>query len=145
MAGAEDRATQGCDLSADSGAGIDGERANLAPAVQIKLGTKAINPGGVGAKPPAVPRFAGRSIVDHLSQCFREFLIPRNLVGSCRPSPWRAESVPTEADDLGFVGAPSLLHLLGSSGGRLWRGLEERTLLLFLLLQALLDEVAVLH
>ena len=49
MAGAEDRATQGCDLSADPGAGIDGERTNLAPTVQINPGLKAINPGDLGA------------------------------------------------------------------------------------------------
>ena len=47
MAGAEDKATQGCDLSADPGAEMGRERAQLAPPVQTNLGTKAINP-----KPP---------------------------------------------------------------------------------------------
>ena len=55
VAGAEDRAPQGCDLSADPGAEIGRERASLAPLLQAHLGTKAINPGGLGAKPPALP------------------------------------------------------------------------------------------
>jgi len=54
MAGAEDRATQGCDLSADPGAEIGRERVQLAPPIQTNLGSKAINPGGLGAKPPEV-------------------------------------------------------------------------------------------
>ena len=54
VAGAEDRATQGCDPSADPGAEIGWERVPLAPPVQTNLGTKAINPGGLGAKPPVV-------------------------------------------------------------------------------------------
>ena len=55
VAGEEDRAPQGCDLSADPGAEIGRERASLAPLLQAHLGTKAINPGGLGAKPPALP------------------------------------------------------------------------------------------
>ncbi len=55
MAGAEDRAPQGCDRSADSGAEIGRERAPRAPPAPTHLGTKAINPGGLGAKPPALP------------------------------------------------------------------------------------------
>ena len=54
-AGAEDRATQGCDLSADPGAGIGWERGQLAPPVQTNPGTNAINPRGLGAKPPTLP------------------------------------------------------------------------------------------
>src|SRR5439155_578105 len=52
LSGSWNRATKGCDLGADPRAGIDGERANLAPPVQINPGRKAINPGGLGAKPP---------------------------------------------------------------------------------------------
>ena len=55
MAGAEDRAPQGCDLSADPGAEIGRERAPFAPPAPTHLGTKALNPGGLGAKPPALP------------------------------------------------------------------------------------------
>ena len=59
MAGAEDRATQGCDPSADPGAGMEAERAHLAPSVQIHPGRKALNPGGLGAKTPKVFIFTG--------------------------------------------------------------------------------------
>src|SRR6516162_4495756 len=56
LAWGEDRATPGCDLSADPGAGTDRERATLAPAAQISSGTKAINPGGLEAKPGQSPQ-----------------------------------------------------------------------------------------
>jgi hypothetical protein len=49
MAGAEDRANAGMRPERRPGAGIDGERVNLAPPVQINPGRKAKNPGGLGA------------------------------------------------------------------------------------------------
>jgi hypothetical protein len=63
MTGAEDRATQGCDLSADPGAKIDRERVQLAPPVLTNLGSKAINPGGLGVKPlrNGVPELQGQA------------------------------------------------------------------------------------
>ena len=72
MAGAEDRATQGCDLSADPGAQIGRERARLAPPVQTNLGTKAINPKPPNTDPssllllPHTPSASG-TLISHAS------------------------------------------------------------------------------
>ena len=52
MAGAEDRATQGCDLSADPGAGIDRERGQTRSRSPDQSWPESDKSWGSGGKPP---------------------------------------------------------------------------------------------
>jgi hypothetical protein len=139
VAGAEDRATQGCDLSADLGAGMEGAR-DLAPAVPRHPGKKAINPGVLGAKPPEV---SFRDIPVHRSPPFLRLAI----IFLCAPVPGVHGVDDHRKDGRGerrWVSARSRLDLLGRPWWRFGDRLKERPLL-FLLLHPLLNEVAVVH
>jgi hypothetical protein len=61
--GAEDRATQGCDLSADSVAGMAVGALQRSPHLSRNPGTKAINPRGLGTESPLA---GGVTIADQL-------------------------------------------------------------------------------
>ena len=74
----------------------------------------------------------------------RKAINPGGLGASPQRSHFTA-TLSTVHNLLNFVSALSLLHLLGSSWRRGRERFEERSLLLLLLLQALLDEIAVLH
>src|SRR5215831_17216323 len=69
VAGAEDRARQGCDLSADPGAGTDREGATLAPTAQIRdqFWHQSDKSWGSGGKAPSCPDSPHPVLCTHLS------------------------------------------------------------------------------